>query len=111
MSETVTAGEGAMLLRVFPKHQQDKNLAVINAKLGDTGFWKEFPRESVEIICWYVRMGIGQVAILKLLAHRLRDLNLMLERCVWGALKTKFHPAYDFMPVLKGIKEKHGLKA
>jgi hypothetical protein len=56
-------------------------------------------------------MGIGQVAILKLLGHRLRDLNLMLERCVRGAFKNKFHPAYDFVPVLKGIKEKHGLKA
>ena len=88
MSKTVTAGEGAMLLRVFPKHQQDKNLALINAKLGDTGFWKGFPRESVEIIRWSVRMGIGQVAILKLLGHRLRDLNLVLERCV-GRLKDQ----------------------
>ena len=55
-------------------------------------------------------MGIGQVAILKLPGHRLRDVNLALERCAWGAFETEFHPTYDFMPVLKSIKEKHGLK-
>jgi hypothetical protein len=110
MSETVTAGEGAMLLRVFPKHQQDKNLAMINAKLDDTEFWKKFPPESAEVIGWHVRIGIGRVRILKLLGHRLRELNRALERSVWGAFETKCHPAYDFMPVLKGIKEKHDLK-
>ena len=106
----MSAGEGEMLLTVFLKHQQDKNLAAINAKLDDAGFWKEFPPEGVEVVGWYVMMGIGQVAILKLPGHRLRDVNLALERCAWGAFETEFHPTYDFMPLLKGIKEKHGLK-
>ena len=31
-----------MMLTVFLKHQKDKNLAEINAKLDATGFWKRF---------------------------------------------------------------------
>ena len=55
-----------ILLTVMLKHQQDKNLAEINAKLDDAGFWKKFPPEGVEVVGWYVMMGIGQVVILKL---------------------------------------------
>ena len=106
----MTTEDGEMLLTVFLKHQQDKNLGEINAKLDDTGFWKEFPPKGVEVVGWYVMMGIGQVAILKLPGHRLRDVNLALERCAWGAFETEFRPTYDFMPVLRGIKEKHGLE-
>jgi hypothetical protein len=54
-------------------------------------------------------MGIGQVAIPRLPGHRLRDVNLALERTAWGAFETAFYPTHDFMPVLRGIKEKHGL--
>ena len=60
----MTTEDGEMLLTVFLKHQQDKNLGEINAKLDDTGFWKEFPPKGVEVVGWYVMMGIGQVAIL-----------------------------------------------
>jgi len=60
-----------ILLTVMLKHQQDKNLAEINAKLDNTGFWKTFPPEGVEVAGWYVMMGIGQVVILKLPAAKL----------------------------------------
>ena len=93
-----------ILLTVMLKHQQDKNLAEINAKLDNTGFWKKFPPEGVEVVGWYVMMGIGQVVILKLPAAKLREVNLALEQTAWGAFSTEFHPTYDFRPVWEAIK-------
>jgi hypothetical protein len=93
-----------ILLTVMLRHQQDKNLAEINAKLDDTGFWKTFPPEEVEVAGWYVMMGIGQVVILKLPAAKLREVNLALEQTAWGAFSTEFHPTYDFRPVWEAIK-------
>ena len=93
-----------ILLTVMLKHQQDKNLAEINAKLDGTGFWKKFPPEGVEVVGWYVMMGIGQVVILKLPAAKLREVNLTLEQTAWGAFSTEFYPTYDFRPVWEAIK-------
>lgn len=50
-----------VLLAIHLKHQKDKNLAEINAKLDATGFWKRFPPAACEVVSWYVMMGIGQV--------------------------------------------------
>ena len=41
------AGAGQMLLTVFLKHRQSMNLAEINQKLDQTGFWRKFPPEGV----------------------------------------------------------------
>ena len=101
-NDQVAAGE--MLLTIFLKHQQDKNLAEINQKLDQTGFWRKFPPDGVEVVSWYVMMGIGQVVTLKLPAERLRDVNLAIEQNAWGAFTTEFHPTYDFRPVWEGIK-------
>ncbi|MEE8397190.1 MAG: hypothetical protein V3S29_14130 [bacterium] len=98
--------EGKMLLTIFFKHHQNMNLAQINEKLEETGFWKRMPPEGVEVVSWYVMMGIGQVATLRLPGHMLRDVNLVIEQCAWGAFATEFYPTYDFMPVLEGIKAK-----
>lgn len=106
----MSAGEGEILLTVFLKHQKDKNLGEINAKLEDTGFWKAFPPAGIEIVGWYVMMGIGQVAILRVPGHRLREVNLAIEKSAWGAFDTEFYPTYDFKPVLKDIKAKHGIE-
>jgi hypothetical protein len=105
---TEPAGAGEILLTVMFKHQKDKNLGEINAKLEATGFWKQFPPEGVQVVGWYVMMGIGQVAILKVPAAKLRDVNLAIEKSAWGAFDTEFYPTYDFTPVLKGIKERVG---
>ena len=100
----MAANEGEILLTIFLRHQQDKNLAEINAKLDETGFWKKFPPEGIEIVSWYVMMGIGQVVTLRLPGHRLRDVNLAIEQAAWGAFSTEFYPTYDFRPVLEQIK-------
>lgn len=79
-----------MMLTIMLKHQKDKNLAEIGAKLEGTEFWENFPPEGCEIVSWYVMMGIGQVVTLRLPAAKLRDVNLAIEQracraCVRGA--------------------------
>ncbi len=102
MSQT----EGEMLLTIFLTHDQTKSLSEINAGLDERGFWKAFPPDVVSVESWYVMMGIGQVVTLRLPAHRLREVNLAIERCAWGSFSTEFHPTYDFRPVWEGIKER-----
>ncbi len=94
----------SILLTILLKHQKDKNLGEINARLDATGFWKQFPPEGCEVVSWYVMMGIGQVVTLRLPPGKLRDVNLAIERCAWGAFDTEFHPTYDFRPVWERIK-------
>jgi hypothetical protein len=96
--------DDSILLTVFLKHQKDKNLAEINAKLDDTGFWSEFPPEGVEVVTWYVMMGIGQVVTLRVPPSRLRDVNLAIEKNAWGAFDTEFYPTYDFAPVWEEMR-------
>ncbi len=99
------ANEGEILLTVFLKHQQDKNLGEINAKLDATGFWKKFPPEGIEVVSWYVMMGIGQVVTLRVPGQRLREINLALEQSAWGAFTTEFYPTYDFRPVFEKLRK------
>jgi hypothetical protein len=90
-----------ILLTVMLKHQQDKNLGEINARLDATGFWAKFPPEGVEVVSWYVMMGIGQVVTLSLPPGKLREVNLAIERNAWGAFDTEFYATYDFRPVFE----------
>jgi len=90
-----------ILLSIFLKHQQYMNLDEINQKLDKTGFWSKFPPEGVEVISWYVMMGIGQVVTLRLPPSKLRDVNLAIEKSAWGAFDTEFYPTYDFTEIWK----------
>jgi hypothetical protein len=103
---SMTMGKDTILLTVFLKHQKDKNLDQIREKLVDRGFWKRFPTESCEVVSWYVMMGIGQVATLRVPADKLRDVNMAIEQCAWGAFDTEFDPTYDFQLVWQDIKSK-----
>ncbi len=100
----MTANPNEMMLTIFLKHDQTKNLGEINTRLEETGFWKRFPPDGVEVVSWYVMMGIGQVATLRLPAEKLREVNLVIEQAAWGAFSTEFYPTYDFRPVLDQIK-------
>ena len=103
MAEPTAATSGEMMLTILLKHRQSMNLAEINQKLEATGFWRKFPPEGVEVVSWYVMMGIGQVVTLKLPADKLRAVNLAIEQNAWGAFETEFYPTYDFRPVREGI--------
>ena len=96
----------AILLTVFMKHDQSKTLAEINSHLDKTGFWKKFPPEGVEIVSWYVMMGIGQVVTLRVPPEKLRAVNLVLEENAWGAYRTEFYATYDFRPVWESTYKK-----
>ena len=90
-----------IMLSIFLKHQQYMNLAEIGEKLGKTGVWAKFPPEGVEVVSWYVMMGIGQVVTLKFPPDKLRDVNLAIEQNAWGAFETEFYPTYDFTKIFE----------
>jgi hypothetical protein len=93
-------GEGRMLLTIFLRHDESKTLDEINAHLDKTGFHQQFPPDGVEVVSWYVMMGIGQVVTLSLPPSKLRELNRMIEQKAWGgAFHTEFYPTYDFKAV------------
>ena len=91
--------ENTLLLTIFLKHDHTMNLGEIGDKLADTGFWRKFPPEGVEVTSWYVMMGIGQVVTLRLPPDKLREVNLAIEQTAWGAFSTEFYATYDFTNV------------
>ncbi len=95
-----TAGaQDAILLTIFLRHDQSKPLTEINAQLDRSGFHDRFPPAGVEVVSWYVMMGIGQVVTLRVPPARLREVNVAIENGAWGAFRTEFYPTYDYRPV------------
>lgn len=91
--------DNAVMITVFLKHDQSRPLGEINTQLEKQGFYKAFPPPGVEVVSWYVMMGIGQVVTLRLPASRLREVNRILETTAWGAYRTEFYPTYDYKAV------------
>ncbi len=98
--------DNAVMLTVFFKHDQSRPLSELNAQLERQGFYKAFPPEGVEVVSWYVMMGIGQVVTLRLPASRLREVNRILENTAWGSYRTEFYPTYDYKPTGLASHEK-----
>jgi hypothetical protein len=86
------------MLTIFFKHDQTRPLSELNAQLDRQGFYKAFPPTGVEVVSWYVMMGIGQVVTLRLPASRLREINRILESTAWGSYHTEFYLTYDYRP-------------
>jgi hypothetical protein len=95
--------DNAVLLTVFLKHDQSRPLAELNAQLKRQGFYQAFPPQGMEVLSWYVAMGIGQVVTLRLPATRVREVNRVLEDTAWGVYQTEFFLTYDYKAV--GIAE------
>jgi|ERR1700683_106280 hypothetical protein len=72
MSGETSESKGAFLLTIFLKHDQSKPLEQINAQLRQQGFYKAFPPPGIEVVTWYVMMGIGQVVTLRVPAEPAR---------------------------------------
>jgi uncharacterized protein with GYD domain len=89
-------GDGKMMLTVFMRHDQSKNLKEINETIAKNGYFEQFPPEGVEVVSWYVVMGIGQVVTLRFPPEKLRAINLVLENTAWGPYRTDFYPTYDY---------------
>jgi hypothetical protein len=58
---------------------ETKTFDQINERLRQTGWYNRFPREGVELVTWYVVIGIGQVVTLRVPAEKLRDVNRVIE--------------------------------
>ncbi|MBV9065278.1 MAG: hypothetical protein JOZ84_02565 [Methylobacteriaceae bacterium] len=91
-----TADKSQMLLTIFFKHDQSKTLDEINEQLKRQKFYEKFPPKDVEIVSWYVAMGIGQIVTLRFPAERLREVNRVVEETAWGGYRTEFYPTYDY---------------
>ena len=98
-STAPATADNAILLTVFLKHDQSRPLGELNDQLARQNFYKAFPPEGVEVVSWYVTMGIGQVITLRLPASRIREVNRVLEDTAWGAYRTEFYPTYDYKQV------------
>ena len=98
--------KGTFLLTIFLKHDQSKTLAELHAQLKKTEFAKNFPPEGVEIVSWYVMMGIGQVVTLRVPAEKLRAVNRAIEERAWGTYRTEFYATYDYRPIWEAAREK-----
>jgi hypothetical protein len=91
--------DNAVLLTVFFRHDQSRPLNELNAQLEKQGYYKSFPPPGVEVVSWYVMMGIGQVITLRFPASRLREVNRIIEDTAWGPYRTEFYPTYDYKAV------------
>jgi hypothetical protein len=98
--------DNAILLTIFLRHDQSRPLSELNAQLARQGFYKAFPPPGIEVVSWYVEMGIGQVITLRLPASRLREVNRVLEDTAWGAYRTEFYPTYDYKAIGMAEHEK-----
>ena len=98
--------DNAVMLTIFFKHDQSRPFSELNAQLEKQGFYKAFPPPGVEVVSWYVMMGIGQVVTLRLPASRLREVNRIIENTAWGSYRTEFYPTYDYKAVGLASHEK-----
>jgi hypothetical protein len=98
--------DNAVMLTIFLKHDQSRPLSELNAQLEKQGFYKAFPPPGVEVVSWYIMMGIGQVVTLRLPASRLREVNRVLENTAWGSYRTEFYPTYDYKAIGIGQHDK-----
>jgi hypothetical protein len=93
------AAQDSFLLTIFLKHDQSKTVDQINEQLKRQDYYKKFPPQGIEVVSWYIMMGIGQVVTLRVPASRLREVNRSIEQSAWGAYRTEFYPTYGFKPI------------
>lgn len=98
--------DNAVMITVLLKHDQSRPLGELNAQLDKQGYYKAFPPDGIEVVSWYVMMGIGQVVTLRLPASRLREVNRIFENTAWGAYRTEFYPTYDYKAIGLASHEK-----
>jgi hypothetical protein len=63
-----------------PGNRREGISGLDSAELRQQGFYKAFPPPGIEVVTWYVMMGIGQVVTLRVPAERLREVNRAIEQ-------------------------------
>lgn len=102
------APDDTFLLTIFLRHDESKPLPKINDQLRAQGFFKTFPPPGIEVVSWYVMMGIGQVVTLRVPASRLREVNRAIESTAWGGYRTEFYPTYDYKAQAQQMRANDG---
>jgi hypothetical protein len=100
--------DDTFLLTIFLRHDESKPLPKINDQLREQGFFKSFPPPGIEVVSWYVMMGIGQVVTLRVPASRLREVNRAIESTAWGGYHTEFYPTYDYKAQAQQMRATQG---
>ncbi len=101
-----TGAPGMEMLTIFLRHDETKTVDEINQHLKQTGWFRDFPPNDVEVLSWYVMMGIGQVVTIRFPAERLRDINRIVEGEAWGGYRTEFYPTYDYRALYDALRAK-----
>jgi hypothetical protein len=96
--------DGKIMLTVILRYDETKTLDEIDDHLAKTGFIKNFPPEGVEIVSYYIVMGVGHVITLRLPPDKLREVNVAFEKGVWSAFRTEFYPTYDYVRIFNDLK-------
>jgi hypothetical protein len=96
-----------ILLTVFLRHDQSKNLQEILEHTKRTGLYRDFPPEGTKLVSCTVAMSFGLVFLLRVEANKLRTLNRFIEEKAWGAFRYEVYPSYDLAPVITQLKEEH----
>lgn len=104
-SSATPADKDTFLLTIFLRHDQSKPLDAINEELRKQGYYDKFPPKGIEVVSWYVMMGIGQVVTLRVPAERLREVNRAIETSAWSAFRTEFYPTYDYRPIAEAERK------
>jgi hypothetical protein len=99
------ASDQSIQVTVFLRHDQSKTLHEIRAHTKETGFYRDFPPEGVELISWSTVMSFGFVMHLKVEPGALRNLNRFMEEKAWGAFRYECHPSYDFIAIAEQMKQ------
>ncbi len=102
------AVDDTFLLTIFLRHDESKPLPKINDQLRAQGYFKTFPPPGIEVVSWYVMMGIGQVVTLRVPASRLREVNRAVETTAWGGYHTEFYPTYDYKAAAEHMRATDG---
>jgi hypothetical protein len=105
-AQPAAPGDDTFLLTIFLRHDQSKPLDQINDQLRKQGYFEKFPPQGIEVVSWYVMMGVGQVVTLRVPAHRLREVNRAIEQSAWGGYRTEFYPTYDYKQIAEELRAK-----
>jgi hypothetical protein len=97
--------DGKIMLTVILRYNENQTIEDIDNRLAQTGFYKNFPPEGVEIVSYNIVMGLGHVITLRLPPDKVRDVNVAFERGVWGAFRTEFYPTYDYAHIFNDLKQ------
>jgi len=93
-----------VLLTLFLRHDQGRNLDEIQSHMKAMDWWERFPPAGTRVVSWTVAMGFGQIVTLEVPPALLPAVNVELERSAWGVFRTECYPTYDFVPVRERIR-------